>query len=265
MTDPIAAITSQPTTGPFDTAAMQIAMAQAQAAAAHTNQLAFLKEIAKSNDETNAHALDGTPATAPTEALFGSGLLNLPASEDPNIDPSADPTTLSLFTQFGADMTSATSDSVKAHQLHDMAVLQKDTELLEQAAYDKNHIPMNNNASTVDLSLQAQSIAQGGTTSINGSAAANSAQLAQLAAIVQPIANDQLTEALLQHIQAQLIAQQNPIQLNLNTLTLAMNFIASLQPSTYHTIENVVTQTDNKIVAPITPIAAIGVENMAIL
>lgn len=264
MIDLIAPISSQSLSGPFDTAAMQIAMARAQAIAAHTNELAFLQEIAKSNDENNAHALDDTSPAAPTETLLGNGLLNLPASEDPNIDPSADPTTLSLFSQFGADMTSTTSDSVKAHQVHDMAVLQKDVILLEQAAYDKNHIPMNDNASTVDLSLQAQSIAQGGVIPMNGLAATNSAQVAQLAAIVQPIVHDPLTMSLLQHIQAQLAAQQNPIRLNLNTITLALNFIASLQPSTYRTIENVVTQPDSKIVAPILPIDAVAVEDSAI-
>ena len=264
---PIFTLPLQPVTPEFDTAAFQIAWARAQALATNTNEIAFLQEITKMNGDTNALAFDST-STAPsaTDAFLSNGLLNLDPAADPTIDPSAGPSTLSLFSEFGADLTSATSDSIKAQQMHDIGVLQHDTALLEEAATANSHLPLGASASTVDLSLEAQSIVSGITVGdINGSVPLFPAQLAQLAAMLQPVAGQPLTASLLQQIQTQLAASgQNPIQLSLNTIYYALNYIAGTQPSQNHAVENTIIQENTKTVAPVLAIDRVAVEDSAI-
>ena len=256
MVDAIAPLSFTP--GLFDTAAIQIAEAQAQAAVAHTDPVVFLTEIAKKNDEANAHALDKTPP-APTSDVFNNSLLNVDPDVGQILDPTIDPSSFSAF-QFSAGLTPApTADSLRAQQLQDAATLQKDAVLLEEAAHATNHIPLTANASTVDLSVEAQGV-------VDGTRALTSAQLAQIGQLLQPIANAPLTPALLQHIEAQLAAQQNPIRLSLNTLALAMSFIAGMEPSSYHEIETIAAADDMEVtVEPALPIDRVAVEDSAIL
>jgi hypothetical protein len=254
MADPFTSVTA--TSGPFDTAAMQIALAQAQAAADHSNQLAFLREIAAANDDANAHALDSTITVPATDTFLSNGLLNL----DPTIDPAADPATLSLFSQFGADST--TEGSIKAQQLHDFAVLQKDAQLLEEAANENTPLPLSSGASTVDLSLQAQSIVAG--TNVDLLGALTAAQLAQAAAIIQPIADQTLTPELLQQIQTQLAAAQNPMQASISNLAFIFNYIAAMQPNPTRVMENTLPKANTQLIAPVSAVARVAEEDSAI-
>ena len=65
---------------------------------------------------------------------------------------------------------------------------------------------------------------------------------------------------------AQLAAQQNPIRLSLNTLALAMSFIAGMEPSSYHEIETIAAADDMEVtVEPALPIDRVAVEDSAIL
>lgn len=243
---------SIPAPGPFDTAAMQIAQARA-----HANEEAFLREIAKTNDESNAHALDEVDTAPPTQSFFSAAL----PDTDPQADPAADPTTLALFSIFGEEGVSS-DNKLKAQQLHDSAVLQKDMALLEEAANENSPLPLGDGASTVDLSPQAQDIISG----LSADALSlTPAQLAQLGDIIQPVADEPLTPALLQHIQSQLAANgQNPVALSLHTLTLAMNFIASMQPSSHHQVGHIVPKVNHQIVAPVAAIDKVAVEDSAI-
>jgi len=250
------------TTGPFDTAAMQITQAQAHAATTHANEVAYLQEIVKTNDATNAQALDSTTATPPPDPFLTNDLFNLDAFGN----PTAAPSNLAFLTEFDSTVAnSPTSDSIKAQQLHDMGILQRDAVLLQDAAIANSHIPLNTGASTVDLSLPAQGLINGSTiASTNSPAPLTPTQLTQIGNILQPIANQPLTPSLLEQIQTQLIVGQNPIQLSLSTITLAMNLIAALQPSPYHLVENTPTNIDSQVVTAVTAVDKVAVEDSAI-
>jgi|GEM_PF-5387564 len=243
MADPISSATD--TAGPFDTAQMQIAMAKAQAAAANANETAFLQEIAKANDEANAHALDPQPVPANN---------NLPGA-DPFGEPVADPS--AFLTEFGAEPASS-----EAQQLHDIALLEKDAAFLEEAEDKHSHAPLGSRATTVDLTPEAQNIVN--VSSITDSETLTPTQLTQISDIIRPLGNAPLTPALLQQIQAQLAAAQNPIQLSLNTIARAMNFIAGMQTSPNHAVENAAIPNDNEVVTPVSAIDRGGVEDSAI-
>ena len=244
-------------------AAMQIAQARARAAAAHTNETAFLQEIARTNEETNAHALDRPAATAPRDPALGTAGSNLDTFGNPTTAPS----NLTFLTELGSNAANAASgDSAKAQQLHDLGMLQKDAVLLEEGGNTNNHIPLGSSASTVDLSPAAQSIANAGAAaSTTADTPLPSMQLAQMSSILQPLANEPLTPALLQQIQSQLTAGQNPLQLSLTTLALAMNLIAGMQTSPNHAMENTFTTVDDHSVAPVLAIDKVAVEDSAIL
>ncbi len=249
--------------GTFDTAAMQIAMAKAQAAANHVNEAVFLSEIAKSNDIANAKALDGTVQPLPTDNLFTNSLLNVDPAADPALDPTIDPSSFSIYLASKDFTNLTTSDSIKAQQLHDFGVLQKDAESLEKAAATDNHIPLGHSASTVDLSIEAQNIISEIATFSPNNIVPTQAQLAQIAGVVQPVTDEPLTATLLDHIQAQLNAAQNPIRLSLNTLAVAMNYIAAMQPATNHMVDNAPELVDKPAeVAPVRKTYEVAVEDV---
>lgn len=229
--------------GPFDTAALQLAQAHAQAAATNSNQEAYLREIAKINEEANACALTGAAEERPEDNFFNNSLLNL----DPALAPTDEPSILSIFNEVDAD--AAVDESIKARQLE---ILQKDAALLEEAANENNHIPLSSNASTVDLSPEVLGLVDAlSADAANDPTALTPAQLARISETLQPVANEPLTPALLQQIQAQL-----PMPLNLYLISFAMNITAGTQANPYHMIENRLTP--NNAVARVTPIAAIG-------
>lgn len=270
MTDPITLISG--TTGPFDTAAMQIALANAQADAVNTSALALLQEVANTNDTFNADALGaaGANVTAPTNNLFTNSLLSVDTSgtatttpADPFTNPFITPDITAFPTEFGSDSATAiSSGSVKAQQLHDLGVLQKDAAQLEEAANASNPVPLGSAASTLDLSPAAQGIVgRNAVASVNGFAPLP-AQLAQLSAILQPVANEPLTAALLQQIQEQLTAAQNPMQLSLNAIV--MSFIAAAQPNPSHEAVTTVSKVNAHMVAPVAAIDGVAIEGSAI-
>jgi hypothetical protein len=252
--------------GPFDTATMQIVQAQAQAAFDHTNMLAFLKEIARINEETNAQALNST-TSPPVKDFLSGALLNLDPALDPSIDPSADPAVLPLFSQFGTDLKSTeTSASVQAQQRHDAAILQKDAQLLEAAANDNSYTPLGSSASTLDLSVNAQNIVDGTATVYSlESLFSAERQLMNIGAMLRSVADEPLTPSLLQRIQSQLTAGQNPLQLSLNTMIVAMNFIAGMQSGGAHAARGNGMPDDKEMtVSSISSIERAAIENGAV-
>lgn len=238
------------TSGPFDTAELQIAQALAQAATAHTNALAYLREVAKANDAANAHALD-TRVVAPVDTY---GNLTLA------------PSNLTFLTEFTPPLPSlVASDISNAQQLHDMGILQRDAVLLEETLNVSHPIPLSSGASTVDLSVAAQGASLGvARVSASISAVFTPAQLTHISSILKPIANVPLTPKLLLKIQSQLSAGPSPMQLSLNTIALAMNLIAGMQPSPYHSVETVFNTEDHSVVAPVSAIDAVAAEDMAL-
>ncbi len=133
--------------------------------------------------------------------------------------------------------------------------MQKDAELLEEAANENRHPPLSNSASTVDLSVEARGLVEG-----NSSPAANASltqsQLTRITNAIEPFANRPLTPAIAQQIQAQLATGPNPIQLSMNTIYLAMSLIASMQPSANHSLESTFSSKGNNMV--VKPVVAIG-------
>ncbi|MDX1975573.1 MAG: hypothetical protein SFT92_07875 [Rickettsiales bacterium] len=263
--------------GPFDTAAMQIALAKAHAAAGNGTEETFLREIAKSNEETNAHALDSTNSSPPPA---NNGFDNALLGVDPDAEPVADPLTgpfidpsidvpedpLAFLTEMGSDTpTVATNGTLNSQQLHDLSILQRDAELLEEAANENTPIPLGNGASTVDLSQQAQDIVSETAAPIDETAPISEAQLSRIATILQPVANEPLTPALLEQLQTQLNIAQQSTQLSLNTMIRAMNFIAGMQTSLHQAIEPSILPTNREVtVMPATAIDRAAVEDSAI-
>ena len=174
--------------------------------------------------------------------------------------------TLKLLNEVSTNPTSATiGGNLTSQQLQEIGVLQQDALRLEDAAFVSNHIPLTNTATTVDLSLAAQGIAQVGT--ITPAQPLTAAQLAQIAQIIAPFLNEPLTPALLLQMQTQLNANQpNPIQLNMNILLLVQNFIGSFQAAQYKPAETKVAANENtETVAPVESVDRVAIEDNAIL
>lgn len=247
-------ITFQPLAGPFDTALLQLTQARAQALAANANEVAFLQALADNNEQTNARLLSSPDTSAPTDALLGT---------PPDAETPGDHETLTLFSVFGKDISNpANSDEVKAQQLHDLGILQRDVALLELAAHTENHIPLGTDASTVDLSPEAQTIVQS-TSGVSASAdeMLTPQQLSNISEILQPFAHQPLTPTLLQSIQAQLAAQHHHIHLSLNMLAQVMGHIGGMQSSPYHLPDTSPTWDEQG--GAVAPVAALG--NMGLL
>ena len=229
MVDSISAIQ----TTPLDTPAMQFARA---------SHAAFISEIVQAEIENNVSAID-----APF--FVNQGLLEFNAP------------TLALFNEtVGADPASATiTGDLTAEQLQEIAILRQDIAGLEEAANASNHIPLTTAASTLDLSLEAQAIADGSTIvpTVNNP---TPLQLEQLGAIFAPVANAPLTSPVLLQIQAQLTpAGLSPQLLSLNSIFLAQNYLSGVRKASN-------LESDNKEkVAAISAIDRVAVEDSAIL
>lgn len=236
------------TNGQFDTAALQLAQGRARAIAANSNEEAFLREISRGNDAVNSSTLVTTDIQDGNDIFANNNLPNFSSSAEPAISPS----TLALFSQLGSELS---TDSLKAQQLHELGILQKDAELLEEAANENRHPPLSNSASTVDLSIEARDLVNGNPPPSSNISLTQS-QLTRITNAMEPFANRTLTPAIAQQIQVQLATGPNPIQLSMNTIYLAMSLIASMQPSTSYSLENTFTSRGNNII--VKPVVAIG-------
>jgi len=179
---------------------------------------------------------------------------------------------LSLFNDIRAQPGSASgTGNLTTQQIQDLNVLQQDIELLEEASLLTSPTLLANNTTTVDLSARAAELALLNANS-NGNtqteATLTAAQIQQAAAILQPLANQPLTPALLVQIQARLTATDvNPLGLTLNNLFMIMGTIASMQTAQTQTKANNASDasTDTETVAPVGAVDRVAIEDSRIL
>lgn len=147
-----------------------------------------------------------------------------------------DTPSLSLLNEFSTDPRSAAiSGNLTTQQLQDIAVLQEDTLRLQEAATLTSAAPLTGDAATVDLSADAVGLASGALLPSQVAAAAtlSSEQLQRFGAILAPYANEPLTQPLFLQLQASVAAAGfSPLQFNLRTLFLALQYVATLLPAT---------------------------------
>ena len=263
MTDSISTIHAPPPA--IDTPAVQYAHASTHPAAAKTDAVAnatLINQMAVASAENAAITNDilmlgNTQANTQADLYAHEGVVNL------------DTTTFLLLNNLSASLGAGTiGGNLTAEQLQASDILQQDVLGLEQAAQSTTHIALTDAASTVDLSLAAQSIASGVSTvaSVNTVIptsdlnALTPTQLKQLSDILAPVANQPLTQALLTQIQSQLAAiQVLPQQLTLSTIFLVQNYMAG-----EHTTNSSI-QKKKETVAPVGSIDKVASEDVAII
>jgi len=267
MADPATAITAIAPSP--DTTALQSAQTAALAASAKTNEAnktALLTEIAQAELANEALTLDsnlaGNQANAPNDISANDGLLNLNTP------------TLTLFNEANLRNTNINESltAFTAQQMQDIGILLKDEQGLEAAANVSLHIPLTSDAATVDLSVEAQAIAEGASTSasINMPTPLTPAQLKQVGTILAPLVDEPLTQPLLLDIQTQLTAiGVSTQQFSLNTISFVMNYIAAMQPASTHLVEerhdDRIENEDEETVAPASPVDRVATEDILIL
>jgi len=211
-----------------------------------------------------------TPAATQNDAFLNEGLL------------STNTETLSLLNGIGSEfVTGQIPADLTSQQLHDLGILKEDVLKLEEAATLSATLPLTAGTTTVDLSAEAQVLANAlvgvnNVTNANGAVAAAAnvpvpltpQQVQQAAAILAPLANQPLSAALLAQIQTQLATQISPLQFNLNTLFFVMSYIAAMQPASVNAVhtehEEIVANTDEDV-APVASTDKVAEEDSAIL
>jgi len=248
MVDSITAIQSAPPPG--DTPA-----AQFSARTHHAVDPAFLAEIVQEEITSDLLNIGDSQTTAQINASANDGLLNLNTS------------TFALLGETGTSPGNLT-----AQQIQELSILQQDVLGLEEAANATATLPLASGATTVDLSVGAQNIANGvNTVAVAGALnSLTSAQLGQAAAILGPVANQPLTPNLLAQIQSQLTtAGAPPPQLNLNTIFMVLSYVATLQPVSNDAIKagKIISAetTEKASIAPVSRLDRVAVEDSAIL
>jgi len=252
MLDPI---TSVPAPTAQDIAQIQLALTEALTASSQTTQAtneannnSFLPAITQA-------AADSVLPSTPNGFSVVDSLLNI------------DTPTLSLFNEVGTSPTNPNlTGDFTTQQLQEVGILKADALALEETANVSTPIPLTGAASTVDLSVQAQAIA-------NGAAPVTpltAAQLGQIGAILTPLANAPLTPSLVLQIQAQLTASElSPLQFNLNTIQLVMSYMAGLQAAPIDAMNAAkmsnVANENVAIDAPVSALDKVAVEDSAIL
>lgn len=236
----------------------------------NVNNAAFINEVFQSigQSELLGEPNDFTLTPATTQEVsdlaqveFNDGLVNLGL-------PSL--TVLNTIRDVGVvPDDAATVGELTPEQLQAIGVLIEDEQSLEAAASLTSPTLLSDAAATVDLSLQAQSILDAG---ILGAGpvgtilpALTDEQLTQIQEILQPIANEPLTQTLLAQIQAQLNARmQSPVQLSLNMLYVMMGAIGGLQAPINNTKETSVQTATPAKVTPVLPAEKAAAENSTI-
>jgi len=253
----------QATSPPIDTPAAQLALA-ASANANAANNAAFLTEIAQTVVSNDLQLLDNNQTTTQPDVPANEGLLSLNTPA------------LSLLNEIGtAPGSTNITGNLTTQQLQDIGILLKDEQGLEAAANLSSNIPLASGVTTVDLSVEAQAILNGISTAIpvNALNSLTTTQLGQIGAILAPLANEPLTQSLLLQIQAQSTAAGlNPLQFNLSTIVLVMNYMAAMQPAPIAAVIDAnknsqikVESKDEETVAPASSIDVVAVEDSAIL
>ena len=199
----------------------------------------------------------------------GAGLLNLTSSS------------LSALNEFGTDPRNVgITGNLTTQQLQAIGILQEDAQKLEEAAGLTLSTPLAEAAATVDLSLEAQNIADGLIPSQSLSADAQiaagtntvltTAQLQQIGTVLAPLANQPLTQDLFIQLQTQVAnAGFSPLQFSLRTIFLALQYIAEILPATPETIARsgvkATEEMDSEMtVVPVSDVGATAVENDAL-
>jgi hypothetical protein len=229
MTDSTAAIPPSP--APLDTPALQFAHAtdhskNAQSTAAAANAALLLQlALASANNAslTNDLLNLGNNQAIPTSDIIANeGLINL------------DTGTFLLLNNIVTNLgVTGVGGNLTARQIEASDIIQRDLLGLVGAFSADSLIQLGNEASTVDLSPQAKTIAGESVAATNATEASTTTlptltttQLKQIAAILKPLANQPLTLPLLQQIQTQLAAAQLPPQLfNVATIFLVQNYM----------------------------------------
>ena len=120
----------------------------------------------------------------------------------------------------------------------------------------------------MDLSAEGQAIANGTAVSINAVTTADAQltqqqQIAALPTTLAPFADAPLNADILAQIQARLATLQNPVQLSLRTVYLAMHAAVGMQPAAHQLAANVAVANNNEMaVAPVSAIDRVGVESI---
>ncbi len=196
----------------------------------------------------------------------GAGLLNLSTDS------------LSLLNEFGTEPRNASvTGNLTTQQLQSIGILQEDAVRLEEAAGLTLHTPLAEAATTVDLSLTAQGIADGILPSQQLSANAQVAaginttltttQLQQIGTILAPLANQPLTEPLFIQLQTQVAnAGFSPLQFSLRTIFLALQYVAGLLPASSEANAKAAVKATEEMdtemtVQPVSSVGAAAVEN----
>lgn len=190
------------------------------------NNAALILQVALASAGNNSalgsdlFSIDNNLPNLQTDVVANESLINL------------DTTTFLLLNKTISDLgVTGIGGNLTSRQVEASDILQQDVLGLEEAAIAPRLRALTNEASTVDLSPQAQAIASSPvavspTASSDGLPALAAAQLQKFSAIIAPLANLPLTSTLLQQIQIQLAAAQLPAQLlTLNSIFLVQNYL----------------------------------------
>lgn len=253
-----------PPAAAFDGRAVQFAQTQALAASTSTNEAnnsSFLAAISQAS-EGDAPNNNAQPALTEAElnAAEGAGLLSLSSPA------------LSVLNEFGSDPRTANiTGNLTTQQLQSLGVLQEDAARLEAAGALSVTTPLTGAATTVDLSVQGQDVADGilPASQIAGNATLSTQQLQQLGNLLAPLANQPLTQPLFLQIQAQVAnAGFSPLQFSLRTIFLVLQYIGGLLPPSDEAVKaaktEVIAEEAVEVVMPATSVDAVATEDMAI-
>lgn len=239
MSDTIIPPTPDATAVPFES--IPVTHTQSDA----VNNASFQNAIAHAHDD----AIIQAGVNAELNTAEGAGLLTL--SND----------SLSVLNEFATDpRTAKITGNLTAQQLQEIGVLQEDVAKLEAAGVLSASTPLTKAATTVDLSAEAQNVADGilPASQIAANSLLSTQQLQTLGGILAPLANEPLTQPLFLQIQTQ-IAQQgfSPLQFSLRTIFLALQYVAGLIPpeaSVDSKARLAAQMHDDSTVAPVNPV-----------
>ncbi len=235
-----------------------VQFAQALEQSNEVNSANFLAAINHSDEVAASNRTAVNPATQPQTQTQAQS-----ANDFPDALLALDTPSLSLLNEFSTDPRSATiSGNLTTQQLQDIAVLQEDTIKLQEAAGLTTNTPLGSSATTVDLSADAQGIADGSVlpSQLVAAQTLSTAQLQQFGQILAPYANQPLTQPLFLQLQASVAAAGfSPLQFNLSTLFSVLQYIATMVPANTNTQAAVAANANNDDdVPPITETAEVG-------
>jgi len=222
-------------------------------AAARNNRIdesGFLVAILPASIEANDELYNSIHRGSQSESLINEGLLSL------------DKSTIAIFNEISTGPKSVIiPGNLTAQQLQEIGILKDDAEKLEAASLLEPPLPLNNSATTVDLSSEAQIIAQANNTELEtNNVSLTQLQIEQAGQILAPFNNEPLTPALLAQIRVQLVASGfNPAQFTLATLAILQSYLATLYATRLEPAAMVEDENELKV-APVSRIVRVAVE-----